>query len=161
MILSHIVAVSKNWVIGKDNQLPWEMPSDAKYFHNTTMGHPVIMGRKNYEANKKALPGRLNIVITRKNDFKPDDAVIVNSIDQALGIVNHPEVYIVGGGEIYRQTLPIVHRIYITVIDTIVEGDTFYPEIDFDDYTILSEDKHKADERNPFDWTYYVLETRN
>ncbi|MGC9343730.1 MAG: dihydrofolate reductase [Bacteroidales bacterium] len=160
MILSHIVAVSKNWVIGKDNQLPWKMPSDAKYFHDVTMGHPVIMGRKNYEANKKALPGRLNIVITRKSDFRPTDAVVVNSIDQALGMVNHPEVFIVGGGEIYRQTLEMADRIYITVIDTIAEGDTFYPKIDFSDYKILSKDRYAADKLNPFDWTYYILEVR-
>lgn len=160
MILSHIVAVSKNWVIGKDNQLPWKMPSDAKYFHDVTMGHPVIMGRKNYEANKKALPGRLNIVITRTSDFRPTDAVVVNSIEQALGMVNHTEVFIVGGGEIYRQTLEMADRIYITVINTIAEGDTFYPKIDFSDYKILSENWHPADKRNPFDWTYYILEVK-
>jgi dihydrofolate reductase len=159
MIISHIVAVSKNWVIGKDNRLPWKMPSDAQYFHDVTMGHPVIMGRKNYEANKKALPGRLNIVITRRSGFKPDDAVVVHSIDQALGIVNHPEVFIVGGGEIYSLTLHLADRIYLTIIDTIVEGDTYYPEIDFSNYEIVSEEKHKADARNPFDWTYFILES--
>lgn len=159
MIISQIVAVSKNWVIGKDNHLPWNMPSDAKYFHDITTGHPVIMGRKNYEANKKALPGRLNIVVTRKSNFQPEDAIVVHSIDQALGIVNHPEVFIVGGGEIYRETLDITDRIYITVIDTLVEGDTFYPEIDFSDYKILSKDPHSADEQNPYNWTYYILES--
>ncbi len=76
MILSHIVAVSRNFVIGRDNRLPWKMPADARYFHDVTMGHVVIMGRKNYEANKKALPGRENIVITRRADFRPADAVI-------------------------------------------------------------------------------------
>mgnify|MGYP006280412203 CR=1 FL=1 len=160
MIISHIVAVSKNWVIGKNNDLPWRMPSDAQYFHDVTMGHPVIMGRKNYEANKKALPGRLNIVITRKSDFQPEDAMVVNSIDQAFGIVNHREVFIVGGGDIYKQTLDIADRIYITVIDTIVDGDTYYPEINFDDYKVLKEEKHWADEENPHDWTYYVLEKK-
>lgn len=158
MIISHIVAVSKNWVIGKGNRLPWNMPSDTQYFHDVTMGHPVIMGRKNYQANKKALPARLNIVISGNIDFHPDDAIVVNSIDQALGLVNHREVFIVGGGEIYKQTLNIADRIYITVIDTIVDGDTYYPEINFDDYKILKEEKHRLDEENPHDWTYYVLE---
>ncbi len=157
MIINHIVAVSKNWVIGKNNGLPWKMPSDSQYFHEVTMGHPVIMGRKNYEANKKALPGRLNIVITRKSDFRADDSMIVNSIDQALGIVNHREVFIVGGGEIYKQTLDIADRIYITVIESIADGDTYYPEINFEDYKILKEEKHQADDENPYDWTYYVL----
>jgi len=170
MIVSHIVAVSRNRVIGKNNGLPWNMPSDAQYFHDVTMGHPVIMGRKNYEANRKALPGRLNIVITRRKDFSPDDAVIVNSIDEALRIAKAAkgdkpeiirEIFIVGGGEIYRQTLDIADRIYITVIDTVVDGDTFYPEINFSNYNILSEEKHTADDRNPHNWTYYILEPRH
>ncbi len=160
MIISHIVAVSRNWIIGKKKGLPWKMPADAQYFHDVTMGHPVIMGRKNYEANKGALPGRLNIVVTRRSDFRPDDAMVVNSIDQALGNVNHREVFIVGGGEIYRQTLDIADRIYLTLIDTVVEGDTSYPEIDFRDYNIVSEEKHEADDENPYDWTYYILEPK-
>ena len=189
MIVSHIVAVSKNFVIGKNNKLPWRMPSDAQYFHDVTRGHIVIMGRKNYEANKKALPGRLNIVITRRDDFNPEDAVVVDSIDKALEYAennidswnkeiqsfnsnskaeNNPEnkdqnnineVFIVGGGEIYKQTIEIVDRIYITVIDTFVDGDTKYPEIDLNDYTILSKEEHKADNKNPYDYTYYVLKT--
>lgn len=167
MIISHIVAVSTNWVIGKNNRLPWKMPSDAKYFHDITMGHEVIMGRKNYEANRKALPGRTNIVITRQENFHPQDALVVKSIEEALGLASnlnapdsmHPhEVFIVGGGEIYRQTLSLVNRIYITIIDTLIEGDTYYPEIDLSDYSILSEEKHLADENNPHNWTYYILE---
>jgi dihydrofolate reductase len=145
------------------------MPSDAQYFHDVTMGHPVIMGRKNYEANKKALPGRLNVVITRSKNFNPDDAVTVKSIDEAINIAkavksHEPEtdgeVFIVGGGEIYRQTLDIADRIYITVIDTVVEGDTYYPEINFSDYNVVSEEKHASDDRNPHNWTYYILEPR-
>jgi dihydrofolate reductase len=162
MIISHIVAVSKNFVIGNNNRLPWKMPSDARYFHEVTMGHVVVMGRKNYEANKKALPGRTNIVITRNNTFKPQDAIIVLSINEALDIareLKEEEVFIVGGGEIYSQTMDIIDRIYITLIDTIVEGDTFYPEINISDYKIVSEIKHSADSKNPHDWTYYVLET--
>jgi dihydrofolate reductase len=167
MIISHIVAVSKNWVIGKNSGLPWKMPSDAQYFHDVTMGHIVIMGRKNYEANKKALPGRLNIVITRREDFKTEDAVTVKSINEALEVVKSgknpdfnvaSEIFIVGGGEIYRQTLDIADRIYITVIDAVVDGDTYYPKIDFSNYNILSEQRHAADDKNPYDWTYYILE---
>lgn len=161
MVLSHIVAVSKNFVIGRDNKLPWRMPEDMRYFHRVTDGHIVIMGRKNYQANGKALKNRTNIVLTRSKDFHPDDALVVHTLEEALDRARllHPEeVFIVGGGEIYRKTLEMVDRIYITVIGTEVEGDTFYPEIDFSDYTIVSKIAKKADRENPYDHTYYILE---
>lgn len=161
MILSHIVAVSKNFVIGKDNRLPWKMPADARYFHRVTDGHFVVMGRKNYEANKGALKNRTNIVITRNSQFRPEDALVVPSIAAAIekAASFHPEeTFIVGGGEIYRQTLELVHRIYITVIETTVEGDAFYPRINPDDYRIVSRIFMPADSKNPFDHTYYILE---
>jgi len=160
MILSHIVAVSRNFVIGKNNRLPWRMPEDLAYFHRVTDGHIVIMGRKNYQANGKALPGRTNIVISGKNDFNPDDAIVTNSIAGAtqLAAARHPEeCFIVGGGEIYRQTIDLIDRIYITVIETEVDGDTFYPEIDFSDYKIISKIPKKADRENPYDHTYFIL----
>ncbi|HYW95884.1 MAG TPA: dihydrofolate reductase [Bacteroidales bacterium] len=160
MILSHIVAVSRNFIIGKNNKLPWRMPSDARYFDDVTYGHAVIMGRKNYLANKNALPGRTNIVITHDKSFSLPDATVVHSIDDAVSMareMGEEETFIVGGGEIYRQTLGIVDRIYITVIETEAEGDTFYPKIDFNDFNVISESKHKADKWNPFDWTYFLL----
>jgi len=161
MILSHIVAVSRNFIIGKDNHLPWRMPDDARYFHDLTLGHAVIMGRKNYEANRKALPGRANIVISRTPVFRPSDAFVVRKIDDAIEMakdMGEVEAFIVGGGEIYKQTLDLIDKIYITLIDTETEGDTYYPEINFHDYKILSENTHAADDKNPFKWTYYVLE---
>lgn len=161
MVISHIVAVSKNFVIGRNNRLPWRMPDDMRYFHKVTDGHIVIMGRKNYEANGKALKNRTNIVITRNREFNPDDALVTHDINKALEIAKsfHPEeVFIVGGGEIYRQTLDMADRIYITVIETEVEGDAFYPEIDISAYTIVSRISATADQKNPFDHTYYILE---
>jgi len=166
MIISHIVAVSRNWVIGKNNDLPWHMPEDFQYFHEKTMGHIVIMGRKNYQSNKKALPGRLNIVITRNKNFRPKDAVTAENVEAAIEyakkhIAQNPEkdeVFIAGGGEIYRQSLEFADRIYITVIDAEVEGDTYYPRINFADYTLISEDHHIANKENPHNWTYYILE---
>ncbi len=162
MILSHIVAISKNFVIGRNNRLPWHMPDDLRYFHKVTRGHTVVMGRKNYEANGGALKGRTNIVITRRSDFRLPDAIVTSSISKAVERAKkqgEKECFIVGGGEIYQQTLNSVNRIYITVIDTLVDGDTFYPEINFDDFRIVSREDHKADEKNPYDWTYFVLET--
>ncbi|MEX0983141.1 MAG: dihydrofolate reductase [Bacteroidales bacterium] len=161
MILSHIVAVSKNFAIGKDNKLPWKMPEDMQYFHRVTKGHIVIMGRKNYEANHGALKGRTNIVITRNDNFSPNDAIVTDSIEHAIQIAeghNPEEAFIVGGGEIYRQTLDLVDRIYITIIDTEVDGDAFYPKIDPNNYHIVSKIEKKADRVNPFDHTYYILE---
>ncbi len=161
MILSQIVAVSKNFVIGLNNTLPWSMPSDAKYFNDVTKGHVVIMGRKNYEANKKALPARTNIVISRSPDFFPNDAIVVRSIEESIKLaetIGETEAFIVGGGEIYRLSLKMVNRIYITVIDKDFEGDTRYPEINFRDYKIISSQGFKADKNNPYDWTYWVLE---
>jgi dihydrofolate reductase len=161
MIVSHIVAVSRNFVIGKNNRLPWRVPDDMRYFQKVTDGHIVIMGRKNYEANGKALKNRTNIVITRNREFNPDDALVTYDIDKALDIARsfHPEeVFIVGGGEIYRQTLDLADRIYITVIETEVEGDAFYPGINIPSYTIVSRIHKKADGENPYDQTYYILE---
>ncbi len=161
MILSHIVAVSTNFVIGKNNQLPWRMPEDMQYFHRVTKGHIVIMGRKNYEANRGALKGRTNIIVTRNDKFRPADAIIAKNIEQAINIAagfSPEEVFIVGGGEIYRQTLDLVNRIYITIIHTEVEGDAFYPKIDPKDYHIVSKIEKKADMLNPFYHTYYILE---
>jgi len=164
MIISHIAAVSRNFVIGKNNQLPWKMPDDLNYFHKVTHGHIVIMGRKNYLANGKALKYRTNIVITRSDTFKPADATVVHSIEEAISTAKAflpDEVFIVGGGEIYRQTLSIADRIYLTLIDVEVEGDAFYPEIDFNDYNTVSEIKKKSDRKNPYNHTYYILEPKN
>jgi len=163
MIISHIVAVSKNFAIGKNNKLPWKMPEDMQYFHRVTAGHIVIMGRKNYEANRGALKGRTNIVITRNENFKPLDAIVTDSIQNAIQIAkgyNPEEVFIVGGGEIYRQTLDLVDRIYITIIDTEVDGDAYYPKIDPNNYRFISKIEKKADRENPFDHTYYILENQ-
>lgn len=161
MVISHIVAVSNNFVIGKQNSLPWRMPDDMKYFHQVTMGHVVIMGRKNYEANGKALAGRTNIVVTRNRSFAPVDAEIVFSVNEAIDLAKNyetEEIFIIGGGEIYRETLPIANRIYITVIDVEIEGDAYYPEIDFNDYKILSSIYQKSDKKNPYNHTYFILE---
>jgi dihydrofolate reductase len=162
MILSHIVAVSKNFVIGADNGLPWKMPSDSKYFHDVTRGHVVIMGRKNYEANgNKALKGRTNIIITNKKDFQLRDSIVMHSPEEAIefaATLREEEVFIVGGGEIFKQSIDLVDRIYITLIDTFVKGDTYYPQIDFSKWNIVSEIFNKADEKNLFDYTYYILQ---
>lgn len=136
MKLAIIVAVAKNGVIGRNNQLPWHLPQDLKYFKAVTLGKPVIMGRKTYESIGKPLPGRTNIVISRNKDWGAADGVIVtNSFDQALleaqkvsgeDVQSTGEVMVIGGAEIYRSALPLADRIYLTRVDIEPEGDAFF-----------------------------------
>ena len=135
--LSHIVATSKNHVIGNKGDLPWDIPEDLKYFFNKTKNKILIMGRKTFDSLGKALPNRLNIVLTRNHGFKAENTVIFPNFDQALEYVRKkeilekydPEIFIGGGAEIYKQTLNFMDRLYITRIHKDYEGDAFYPEI--------------------------------
>ena len=162
MIISQIAAVTENWIIGKDNRLPWTLPDDMEWFNRITMGHAVIMGRRNYEANgNKALPGRLNIIISRQKDLFLRDSTVVHSLEEAFAIcekAGEEEAFIIGGGEIYRLSLPYTDRIYLTIIHTRVEGDTSYPQLDLKKWKRIHVDAHKADERNPYDYTFNILE---
>ncbi len=133
MIVSHIVAAANNGVIGFEGKMPWHLSEDLKRFKKITMGSCIIMGRKTYESIGRPLPGRFNIVITRQKDFSADGAYLVTSIEEALhksAEVSEQwgnEVFIIGGGEIYRQSIGLVSRIYLTLIDEALEGDTDYP----------------------------------
>lgn len=142
LTVSHIVAMAQNHVIGKSGGMPWHIPEDFKFFKQTTMGHAMIMGRKTYESIGRPLPGRLTIIVSRTGfDPKHPDVVVVTTIDQALAhaatVVAQwgDEVFIVGGGEIYRQTLARADRIYLTEVAQAVEGDTTYPIIDEAQFT--------------------------
>ncbi len=132
-IISFVVAVSRNGVIGRDGGLPWHISSDLKRFKAITMGKPVIMGRKTWESlPKKPLPGRCNIVVTRQADFAADGAVVVGDVDAALAVaaMEAPaEICVIGGGDIYRQLLPQANRIYLTEVQADVEGDTHFPPL--------------------------------
>lgn len=135
MILSHIVAAAENGVIGVNNALPWNIPEDTKFFKDKTKGHIIIMGRKTYDSMGKALPNRLNIVITRQKDLKLSDAVVVPTIKDAVEYAQSQqdhwpeEIFIIGGGEIYRESLPMVDLVYLTRIHQEVPGDAKYPEL--------------------------------
>lgn len=161
MIVSQIAAMSRNRVIGKDNTLPWNMPNDLAYFFKTTKGHHIIMGRRNFEANGKALPNRDNIVISRNRNYHAPGCIVVENFEEALRYSEkkgQKEVFIVGGGEIYKATLGITDRIYLTIIDTELEGDVFFPEFNLKNWKITSREAHSADERNPFNYTYFVFD---
>jgi dihydrofolate reductase len=161
MIISQIVAISRNRVIGKDNKLPWHMPDDLAYFFRMTRGRHIIIGRKNFEANGKALPDRVNIVVTRRNDYEAPGCIIVHSPENAIQYARsagEKEAFISGGSGIHRATLDITDRIYLTLIDAEVEGDVFYPKLNMNQWRTVSEIKHKADARNKYDYTYFIFE---
>ena len=166
MTISIIVAASENNVIGKDNDLPWKLPTDMKFFMNTTKHHHVIMGRKNYLSipeKYKPLPERTNIVVTRQKDFTAPECIIVHSIEEGLEIARkrgEDEAFIIGGGEIYRQSMSLVDKIYLTRVHKEFDGDTFFPEVDEDQWLLTHSKLHKADEKNPYDFTFLTYVRR-
>lgn len=162
-MISIIVAVSKNNVIGKDNQLIWHLPADMKFFKEKTIGHIIITGRKNYESipeKFRPLINRVNIVITRQKDYKAPGAIIVNSLEQAIQTAKEQtkdEIFIIGGAQIYVQSIDLVDKMYLTKINQEFDGDTFFPEIDYSNWKIISETTHVADEKNRCDFTILEL----
>ncbi len=161
MIISAIVAATRNWVIGKDNEIPWYLPSDLKYFKKTTLDHHIIMGRKNYESIGRPLPKRVNIVVTRKKGYEAPGCVVVHSIEDALKVARdnkETEAFICGGGEIYKQTMDIIDRLYFTEIEATVEGDIFFPEFSEDDWELVSIERNQADDRNEYGYNFKVYE---
>ena len=129
--ISIIVAHSKNMAIGKANSLPWRLPDDLKRFKKLTTGHPIIMGRKTYQSINRPLPDRTNIVVTRDMGLEIPGCVVVHSAAEAIKKaqeVDREEIFIIGGAEIYKETLPLADRLYVTVVDMYVDGDAFFPE---------------------------------
>ncbi len=167
MIISLIAALSKNRVIGKNNDLPWHLPDDMKYFMQTTKGHPVIMGRKNYDSipeKFRPLPYRTNIVVTRQKSFSAPGCAVVNSIEAGLEIAestHEKEVFIIGGSEIYDQGFPLATRLYLTEIHATLEGDTYFPEFNKNQWKEVSRTHHLSDERHKFPFDFVVFERNN
>lgn len=185
MIISLIVAVAENGVIGKNNQLPWHLPADMKYFRDTTMGHCVIMGRKNYDSiplKYRPLEGRTNIVVTRKKNFIAEGCMVVNSVEEALKIAplyppergklentspvfpplggGGAEVFIIGGADIFKQTLDIADKIYYTRIYHSFEGDVHFPKLDLSTWKLVSQKEVKPDEKNKYAFSFCVYENK-
>jgi dihydrofolate reductase len=158
MIVSQIAAMSENHVIGKDNQLLWHMPNDLKHFKNTTSGHTVIIGRKTFESVGKPLPKRRNIIITRQH-ITIEGCEVVNSIEAALALcAGEEEVFIVGGAEIYKLSLHLTDRVYLTIIHHHFDGDSFFPEISQNVWKELSRENHPADDKNAFAYSFVTYE---
>ena len=163
MILSFIVAVSDNNVIGINNTLPWHLPEDLKFFKRTTMGKPVIMGRKTFQSLGQALPGRLNIVLSGDKQLAlPEGVLLMDNIDAAierLQTENSDEGFIIGGGKVFESTISLVDRMYITRVHTTVpNADAFFPKIDHTHWKLEWEEKHHADEKHKYDYTFQRYE---
>jgi len=159
MQLSIIVAMDRNRVIGNNDTLPWHISADLKNFKKITMGKPIVMGRKTHESIGRPLPGRENIIITRDKTWQAEGCTVLNSIDE---IFEHcrdvEEVMITGGSEIYKHTLDKATRLYLTEVHTEVKGDTFFPDFDRSEWSEVSREAFKADEKNDYDYSFILLE---
>ncbi len=164
MIITQIVAVSTNNYIGKDYQLLWTLPNDMRHFKNKTWALPVIMGRKTfYSLENKPLNGRLNIVITRQNDYSAPGITVVKSIEEAIDYCkkqDFKEIMIIGGGEIYKQTLPISNKLFITRVHAELQGDTMYPEINPDEWALTFEENFDVDAKHAFAYSFQTWERK-
>lgn len=155
MIVSLIAAVSDNGVIGRDGGLPWRLPDDLKHFKRLTLDHTIIMGRKTWDEVGRPLANRRNVVVSRNPAFQAPGATVVPSLEEALALgATEQQVFVIGGGEIYRQALPRADRLYLTVVHTTVEGDTTFPPFDQEAWALESEEVHSADERHPHAFTF-------
>jgi dihydrofolate reductase len=162
-MISLIVATSLNNAIGKANAMLWHLPEDFKFFKNTTWGMPIIMGRKTFESIGKPLPGRTNIIITNNKDWNVEGTITATSLDEAIQFAkqtNAKEIFITGGGEIYKQAMPITNKIYRTLVHTEIDGDTFFPAIDETIWEKTFEKNVAADEKNNFDMSFQTWERK-
>ena len=160
-MISAIVAVARNGVIGKSNALPWYLPAEMARFKEVTMGHPIIMGRKTHQSIGRALPGRTNIVVTHNKDFEAEGCKDVGSLDEAIELGKKAEggdeVFIIGGEQIYKEAMPKLDRIYLTKVDAAVDGDKFF-NYDPEEWKQISNEKHSADAKNQYDFEFTLLE---
>ncbi|MGB5260434.1 MAG: type 3 dihydrofolate reductase [Gammaproteobacteria bacterium] len=159
MKISIIVAMADNRVIGNDNRLPWHLPADLKHFKATTLGKPIIMGRKTWESIGRPLPGRTNIVVTRDIHYPADGCVVVHSLDAALAAAaGHDEVMVIGGAEFYRQVLPQASTLYLTLVHDEFEGDVFFPALEGGEWCEVEREDFNADVNNPHAYSFLRLE---
>ena len=157
MLISIIVAVSDNGVIGKDNQLLWRLPDDLKRFKKLTLGHPIIMGRKTFDSIGKPLPGRTSIVVTRDKNFSMEGIIVVHSVEEALqeaAKLETEETFVIGGGELYSLTLALADRLYITEVSTIISGDTYFNIPDRQHWIETERTVHEADDKHEFAFNF-------
>ena len=155
MIVSLVVAMSENHVIGRHGVLPWDLPKDRQYFKRVTLDHTVIMGRKTFEEIKQPLANRRNVVISRDPAFHPRGVTVVPSLEEALALgATEEEVFVIGGGEIFRLALPRADRLYLTLVHARIEGDATFPSFDLATWALEEEEHHPADEKHAYPFTF-------
>lgn len=163
--IAMIVAMASNRVIGRNNQLPWYLPNDLKYFKATTMGKPIVMGRKTFESIGKPLPGRTNIIITTNRDYVAEGVRVTHCVDEALKLAESiaiiegaKEVMVIGGAQIYADILHQADRLYLTQVHADVEGDAYFPEIDLSAWSEQGREDFRAQGPNPYDYSFLILD---
>jgi dihydrofolate reductase len=160
-LVSQVVAMARDGVIGRDNAMPWRLPDDLKHFKTLTMGKPMLMGRKTFAAIGKPLPGRTSVVLTRDPAWHAEGVIAVRSLEEAFQkIGDAPELCVVGGAEIYKLTLPVTDRIYLTRIHANIPGDTVFPPLEMSEWRETERIEHPADERHAYAMTFSTLERR-
>ncbi|MBY0122707.1 dihydrofolate reductase [Bacillus sp. S/N-304-OC-R1] len=161
-MISLIWAMGENKVIGINNSLPWHLPEDLKFFKRTTLGHPVAMGRKTLDSLGRLLPGRENIVITRNHDFSYEGCTVLHSVEELIMYAEqkNEEIFVIGGAEIYQAFLPFADRLYITRIHAAFTGDTFFPELNMEEWDLISREKGIQDEKNPYDYDFNIYKRK-
>lgn len=158
-MISLIAALAENRVIGINNALPWRLPNDLRHFRRLTTGHAVVMGRKNYESIGKPLPDRTNIVVTRNPRYLAPGCIVVHSLAEAIAAAGaDPEIFVIGGAEIYTQALPIAQRMYLTLVHAEVRGDAWFPAFDWDAWRITSREDHAPDAHHAHAYSFLTLE---
>ncbi|WP_339887609.1 dihydrofolate reductase [uncultured Flavobacterium sp.] len=161
-MLTLIAAASENNALGKDNDLVWHLPDDFKRFKALTSGHYIVMGRKTFESFPRPLPNRTHVIITRQEDYEvPEGCILVNSLSKAIGVCpENEDIFIIGGGQIYKQSIEIADKIELTRVHTTVDADTFFPEIDEDIWEVIQSEYHPKDEKHEYDFTYLTFVKR-
>lgn len=161
MRLSLIVAVARNGVIGRDNELPWRLSADLRHFKRLTTGHPIVMGRRTWESIGRPLPGRRNVVLSRDPAFAAEGVEVFRGLEQALeALQGAEEVFVIGGAAIYAMALPRADRVYLTRVEAEVEGDTRFPDLDPAHWRRVAREEHRADERNELPYSFEIWEPR-
>jgi dihydrofolate reductase len=156
--ISLIAAMARNRVIGSENKIPWRLPAEQQWFKAITMGKPIIMGRKTYESIGRPLPGRHNIVLTTNRDYTAEGCTIVHTIEEAVTAAGQDkEIMVIGGSYLYNQMLPLADCLYLTFIEADIEGDTYFPPFSTDNWEVVQEDYHPANDNNPYPYRIVVL----
>lgn len=159
--LNLIAAVARNGVIGRNQQIPWQIPGEQAYFKKVTLGHPIVMGRKTWESLGRALPGRRNIVVSRNSSYVAPGAEVVTNLASALrAVADVPKVFVIGGSQLYAEALPAADRLFLTEIDSDVDGDTFFPAFDRELWHESSREYHAPNGQRPFGYSFVVYERR-